>query len=148
MKKLPELIAGLSAADHNYAFFCLQTLEEESRKSAEIYNYLDVFTSMLWSENSYLRTRGFRLIAANAKWDSSANKIEAVQARCLACLGDVKPTAARQCLKALPALAAAKPLWKSDIITALAGINISSYPPSMQPLLAKDVRDALDALGQ
>lgn len=147
MKELPELIAGLSAADHNYAFFCLQTLEEESCNSARIYNFLDVFTAMLWSENSYLRTRGFRLIAANAKWDS-ANKIEAVQARCLACLRDVKPTAARQCLKALPAPAAAKPLWKSDIITALAGINISSYPPSMQPLLAKDVRDALDALGQ
>lgn len=74
MKELPELIAGLSAADHKYAFFCLQTLEEESCNSARIYNFLDVFTAMLWSENSYLRTRGFRLIAANAMGQCKQNR--------------------------------------------------------------------------
>lgn len=53
--------------DDKKAYEYLKELEEKSISSFELYSFFDNFVEMLESENSYIRTRGFFLIAANSK---------------------------------------------------------------------------------
>jgi hypothetical protein len=82
------------------------------------------------------------LISANAKWDNEF-KIDEVINQYLKHITDDKPITARQCIKALPNIAKNKPELKADIILALNKADISKYKDSMQPLIAKDIRDAI-----
>ena len=102
---------------------------------------------MLNSANSYIRTRGFLLISANAKWDEDY-KIDEIFYEYLKCIRDVKPITARQCIKALPNLAKYKPELKNDIINVLNKVNISIYSDTMQSLVYKDIRESLAKIAE
>lgn len=69
MGDLPNLVEGLGGSDNEHAYQCLKQLENESKRSAAVYSYFDVFVEMLDHPNSYIRARGIILIAANARWD-------------------------------------------------------------------------------
>lgn len=100
---------------------------------------------MLDSDNSYIRTRGLLLIAANAKWDAD-NKIDVIIDKYLKCLINEKPITARQCIKALPSIAKHKPDLKNDIENALRYMNPSKYKESMCTLVMKDIQKALEEI--
>jgi len=142
MADTESLIHGLTGRDNNHAYRCLLELEELSGLGSEVYRYFDVFDEMLSDASSFVRTRAFLLISANARWDED-NRIDESLDRYLKCINDVKPIAARQCIKALPALAKHKPELQGDIIDALRRVNVTIYPESMQSLLRKDIRDSL-----
>lgn len=105
---LQELVNGLRDKKDQYAYQCLKELESESERSDAVSLYFDSFASMLNDSNSYIRTRGIRLIAANAKWDKDC-KIDEIIDSYLNHIMDDKPITARQTIKALPAIAQYKP---------------------------------------
>ncbi|WP_312426163.1 SufBD protein [Lacrimispora sp.] len=145
MDKIGELVNGLKNQDHNYAYQCLKQLEEECGSSDAVYSYFEVFTEMLHDPNSYVRTRGISLIAANAKWDSD-NRIDEIIDELLMHVMDEKPVTARQCIKVLPQIAASKYHLAECIIDALETANPQRYKSSMQPLICKDIQNALESI--
>jgi hypothetical protein len=145
LSNIQELVSGLKDENDKYAYQCLKQLELESLNSDAVYPYFDLFSTMLDDPNSYIRTRGILLIAANAKWDSDY-KIDEIIDRLLKHIMDDKPITARQCIKSLPTIAKHKPDLKDDISNALRTANPQIYKSSMQSLVSKDIQDALNAI--
>lgn len=142
MNDIQELVSGLRDKNDKYAYQCLKQLELESLNTDAVYSYFDLFSAMLDDPNSYIRTRGILLIAANAKWDSDY-KIDEIIDRLLKHIMDDKPITARQCIKSLPTIAKHKPDLKDDICNALRTANPQIYRGSMQPLICKDIQETL-----
>lgn len=136
MDEIKELVNGLRNQDHNYAYQCLKQLEEECGRSD---------TEMLHEPNSYVRTRGIILIAANAKWDKD-NRIDEIIDEVLMHVMDEKPVTARQCIKVLPQIATYKHHLAECIIDALETANPQRHKSSMQTLICKDIQNALESI--
>lgn len=147
MANIQALVQGLMNSDDKQAYQCLQQLEQESTTSSTVYPYFDTFAEMLDHENSYVRTRGIVLIAANAKWDVDY-KIDEIIDKYLKHIMDVKPITARQCIKCLPLLVEHKPDLKACVVQALHSANPMRYKENMQSLILGDIRKALDAIGK
>lgn len=128
--------------NNNVAYKALQELQKESEETDCVYPFIDRLSDMLDSDNSYIRTRGLTLLAYNAKWDKEY-KVDEIIDEYLKHITDVKPITARQCIKLLPIIAKHKPELKNDILSALNKVNISIYDYSMQPLVYKDIQEAL-----
>jgi hypothetical protein len=142
LEDIKELVAGLRNKDDKYAYQCLKQLEYESTGSDAVYSYFDSFAEMLEDLNSYIRTRGIILIAANAKWDTDY-KIDEIIDKYLKHIMDVKPITARQCIKTLPTVARYKPDLRDYICNVLHKANPQIYKNSMQSLIYKDIQEAL-----
>lgn len=142
MKTIAEYVNGLHAKDNQEAYTCLKALLAESENSNAVYPYFGTFAEMLGSDNSYLRSRGILLIAANARWDIDQHMDECIDAY-LRHTEDVKPITARQCIQALPAIAKAKPDLVPDILQALRHVRTYRYRDTMQPLLQQDIAHAI-----
>ncbi|MPM29187.1 hypothetical protein SDC9_75727 [bioreactor metagenome] len=142
VSNIQSLVDGLRDKNNQYAYECLKQLESESKLSDAVYSHLDSFISMLEDSNSYIRTRGILLIAANAKWDRD-NKIDEIIDSYLRHIMDAKPITARQAIQALPTIARYKPELIDQISNALRSANPQTYSSSMQPLVDKDTQDAL-----
>lgn len=99
--EITNLINGLIDSDDKHAYQCLKLLESESNISSAVYPYFGSFVELLNNGNSYIRTRGILLIAANARWDVDF-KIDEITDQYLKHISDEKPITARQCIKALP----------------------------------------------
>lgn len=132
----------LTGKDCNDAYKALRELQMLSEASDCVYPYMDRLGDMLDSDNSYVRTRGLILLAANAKWDAD-NKLDEIIDKYLTHITDVKPITARQCIKQLPIIARYKPELRNDIVSELQGANISFYNDSMRPLVYSDIQRAL-----
>ena len=146
MTNIAELIKGLQNNDNKYAYQCLKQLMKDSEQSDAIYEFFDTFVQMLGNSNSYIRIRGLLLIAANVKWDEE-NKFDEIVDDYLKHIMDEKPITSRQCIKVLPMIAKHKPDLKQCIIMALSGANTERYNSSMQPLVYKDIQEALKQIG-
>ena len=111
-----ELVEALRSKDETKAYQCFKLLEKESSDTDHVYPFFDLFADMIEDENSYVRTRGLLLIAANARWDTE-NKIDELIDSYLKHIEDVKPITSRQCIKALPSIVKYKPclLYTSKI---------------------------------
>lgn len=142
MSDIQELVYGLRDKNDKHAYQCLKQLESESMKSDVVYSYFDSFISMLNDSNSYIRTRGILLIAANAKWDKDYKIDETIDSY-LKHIMDDKPITARQTIKALPVIAKYKPNLIDVICDALHKANIQIYKSNMQPLVYKDIQETL-----
>jgi hypothetical protein len=142
MEEVKKLVEGLLNSDNKQAYQCLKQLESESNLSAEVYQFFDIFVEMLSNTNSYIRTRGIILIAANAKWDVD-HKIDEIIDLYLKHITDDKPITARQCIKVLPSIVRYKPDLKLEIENALHRTNPTRYKDSMQLLVLKDIQKAL-----
>lgn len=145
MSNITELIASLYSKDNKIAYKCLKLLESESKQSNTVYEFFDTFVEMIEDTNSYIRTRGLILISANAKWDVD-NKIDGIIDNYLKHILDGKPITARQCIKALPNIAKYKRDLVPCIREALLKADTEIYEDSMQPLVYKDIRSALQKI--
>lgn len=143
--EIDELVNLLNSKDNKIAYHAMEELGIISEKSNLVYPYMDQFIELLDSDNSYARTRGLILIAYNAKWDIDY-KIDEIIDKYLKHITDKKPITARQCVKTLPLIAKYKLDLKEDIIRALSNADTSIYADSMQPLVCKDIREALDSI--
>lgn len=142
MADIQNLVDGLINCDDMQAYQCLKQLELESSQTAVVYPFFNIFVGMLNNTNSYIRTRGIILIAANAKWDVDY-KLDEIIDKYLKHITDDKPITARQCIKALPVIVKYKPELKQCIENALHHANPTRYKDSMQPLVIKDIQKAL-----
>lgn len=140
-----EFLARLTDKDAASACAFADRIVRESRESDCWYPYLEEALGLLGHKNSLVRNRAIAILAANARWDA-AGKLDAVVNAFLAHVTDEKPITARQCIKALPELAAAKPNLIPWIRTALEHADLTGYRDSMQPLILKDIVRALQEI--
>ena len=131
-------IARLTGKDAKGAYAFAQQITAESRESDVWYPYFDQFAALLRHKNSLVRNRTISILAANARWDTDG-KFDALLDEYLFHVTDIKPITARQCIAALPEIAAAKPELIPRIRAALEQADLSGYPDSMQPLILKDI---------
>lgn len=141
-----ELLAErLQGRDNADAYAALKELLALSETTDAVAVHFGTFTRLLHEKSAFARTRGFLLIIANARWDADGRTM-AVFDDLARLLGDPKPTTARQCIQAVPNLAAAQPALAPRIVEALEHVDPGSYPDSTAPLVAADVAAALEAV--
>ena len=133
------LIDALTSNDAKAAYTLLQQLEEQSEHDAGLYPLLGDFLEMLQDESSLVRARGFRLVVAQARWDSD-NVIDSQMEKLFSLLHDPKGTTARQCLQFSSVLLEAKPYLFSQVEDALKAIDLTRYPEGIRPLIARDAQ--------
>ena len=141
-----DIIAGLQNKNDKEAHQLLLQLESRSAETDEVYAYFEDFVGLMKGKSSYVRTRGFRLICAQAQWDHE-NKIERNIDVLLSMLDDEKPTAIRQCLAALHNIVLYKPDLSETIEAKLDHLDLSKYKDSMSPLIQKDIDELRNMIG-
>lgn len=138
-------IARLAGKDAKDAYAFSLQIAAESRGSDAWYPYFDQFTALLRHKNSLVRNRAISILAANARWDTGG-KFDALLDEFLSHVTDIKPITARQCVAALPEIAAARPELLPRIRAALEQADLSGYSDSMRPLVLKDIMAALQIM--
>lgn len=139
-----NLINKLQDKDDKKAYELSKQIGAASAASDEYYSCFDDFMSMINAQSSYVRTRGFSLCCAQARWDTEG-KLEKAFPSMLALLHDKKPTVVRQCLGALHEVVLYRPELCEKINVEIQSIDLSCYKDSMAPLIKKDI-DELSSL--
>ncbi len=140
---IKELVELLTEKDNEirYNAFCI--LEQRSLEYNDVYPYIDMFINKLKSDNSYQRSIGLMLIAANTRWDSE-NKIDSVFDLYLSLATDEKPITARQCLQSIYKILPFKEnLWKM-IVEELINIDILEFKETMRKSIVLDIISVLN----
>lgn len=144
---IEKQIDMLKCSDNKQAYSTLKRLLVISEESNELYLYLDEFIKMMnYQDNSYIRTRGLRLIAYNSKWDTE-KKVDSVIDQWLEHTRDMSPIAARQCIKDTVIIAKYKPDLIDTILKSLENYD-KIYDESMQGLIFKDIKQAIRQIRQ
>lgn len=139
---LNDIIEALQDKDDKKAYALSKEIGAISAVTDEYYSYFDEFTRLLTAEKSYVRTRGFVLCCAQARWDEEG-KLEKALSKMFILLHDDKPTVVRQCLGALHEVALYRPELCEVIKAELETIDLSKYKDSMLPLIQKDIDELL-----
>lgn len=109
--------------------------------------FFDKFVDMMNNKtNSFIRTRGLRLIAYHAKWDNE-NKINSIIEQWLSHIEDEKPITARQCIQDVIVIAKYKPELINVILDTLGHFD-QIYDNSMQKLVYKDRQKVIKIIRQ
>ena len=137
---MQDIIAKLTAKNDKYACAIADKIISESKDTDEWYEYFDEFASLLNHPKSLVRNRVLYILAANAQWDEE-NRFDAIISDYLAHVTDDKPIAARQCIKALAQVGAAKPQYIPRILLCFREADLSKYKDSMRPLIEKDMAE-------
>lgn len=124
--------------DDKKAYELAKQIGAASAVSDEYYPLFDDCLSMINADSSYVRTRGFSLCCAQARWDTEG-KLEKALPLMLTLLHDVKPTVVRQCLSALREVVLYRPELCEIIGAEIQSIDLSGYKDSMAPLMQKDI---------
>lgn len=138
-----EIINDLYSTDNNKAYKALLELEAITTESNELYDYFDELLTMLDSEKTFIRVRGFRLICSLAKHDKD-NKINDNIDKILKELDDDKGTSVRDCLRKLNLILMYKLELTETIEKKLKNIDLSKHKENMQPLIRKDIDNILE----
>ncbi|ABN07841.1 hypothetical protein Mlab_1680 [Methanocorpusculum labreanum Z] len=141
-EELEEDVRGLYSPDTKAAYASFLRLKAESEEGDSVYRFWDDFAGMMENENSYVRTRGLLLIAANAKWDTD-HKLDGVLPQYLEHILDEKPITARQCISALKSIVSARGDLVPEIRQALETADTGRYNANMRPLIEKDIAGVL-----
>lgn len=142
--ELDQLVQALTGSNDRYAYACLKELLMQSENSDAVFAYFDRFVAMMSAQNSYQRTRGLLLIAANAQWDTEG-KVQGILPEYLCHITDEEPITARQCIGALPQLVAGQPVLAPAVLQALQTAK-PQYADSMQGLVQRDIAAATKAI--
>jgi len=135
---LEMLVDWLSEKGDKLRYSSLLVLQTRARDSGDLYKYWDVFVSKLKSDNSYQRSIGLMMIAANVRWDKDS-LFEAVFDDYCALLEDEKPITVRQCIQSFENIVPHKPLLNAKIAEALMDIDILSAKETMRKLFLTDI---------
>ena len=135
-----NIVAKLTLKDDKYACALADKIISESQETDEWYEYFDDFASLLSHPKSFVRNRALYILASNAQWDEE-NRFDFILSDFLAHVTDEKPITARQCIKALAQVGAAKPQYIPRILSCLQGADFSKYKDSMRPLIEKDIAE-------
>ncbi len=136
------IIEALQDKDDKKAYALSKEIIAKSVTSDEYYSFFDEFTGLLTAKRSYVRTRGFALCCAQARWDEEGRLAEAIPDM-LALLHDEKPTVVRQCLGALREVILYRPELHEVIKSEVEKLDVAKYKDSMSPLIKKDAYELL-----
>ena len=137
-----ELVERLNAKEDQIRYPAFLLLRARSAFCADVYPYWDTLAEKLENANSYQRSIGAMLLAANARWDTQG-RMRACLGRFLALLNDEKPTTIRQCAQSLTEVASAQPALAGDIIAALIGVDLLQIKETMRKLVLSDFLETL-----
>lgn len=140
---MDDKIKNLYNKDNNSAYTTLLELEELSIESNALYPYFDEFLTMLNSDKTFIRVRGFRLICCLAKWDEDL-KIDENIDTILNSFENEKSTAIRQYLEKIDLILMYKKELKEIIKEKLTNLDLSNHKESMQDLIRKDIEIILN----
>ena len=135
-----KIATKLTLKDDKYACALADKIISESQETDEWYEYFDDFAYLLSHPKSLVRNRALYILAANAQWDEE-NRFDFIFSDFLAHVTDEKPITARQCIKALAQVGAAKPQYIPRILSCLQDADLSKYKDSMRPLIEKDIAE-------
>lgn len=136
------LVEWLSDKDDKLRYPCFLILQQRAKSSDELYKYWEVFREKLASENSYQRSIGLIMLAANVKWDKDSKFEECFEAFC-AMLNDEKPITVRQCIQAFADIVPYKPELDIRVAERLMAIDIVNAKETMRKLFLLDIINIL-----
>ena len=140
-----NIIAALTSKDDKCACALADNIIAESRETNMWYEYFDAFAALLCHPKSLVRNRALNILAANARWDTE-NRFDEILPSFLSHITDEKPITARQCVKALATVGAAKPQYISEILQSLQNADLSKYRDTMRPLIEADIAATVQIL--
>lgn len=135
-----HLLTRLQDKDDKKAYDYVHEIIAKSADSNAYYAYFDDFVEMTHSKSSFMRTRGFLLCCAQARWDTE-RKFEKAFEWLRVLLHDEKPTVVRQSLAALHQVILYHPELCDSIEGELNSVDLSKYRDSMIPLIKKDINE-------
>ena len=112
---ISQLVEWLTEKDDKLRYNSLLLLEHRSEEYDDVYPFWDIFCEKLRSTNSYQRSIGVMLIAANVKWDRE-NRIDNIIDDYLRILYDEKPITVRQCIQSLDKIVTYRTNLSNDCI--------------------------------
>jgi hypothetical protein len=136
------LVETLSEKDDKLRYNAFLLLQENSHQSPLVYLYWDKLEQKLESDNSYQRSIGLMLIAANVQWDKE-EKFSKTISKYLDCCLDEKFITARQATQGLAHIIAATSAYNEIIKEELSSLTLAQYPENQQRLLFKDIANIL-----
>ncbi len=101
-----------------------------------------MFSEKLASDNSYHRSIGVMLLAANARWDKEGKTASVLDAF-LAVLKDEKPITVRQCIQSLLLIVPYHKELAQTIAERLLSLNLLELRDTMRKLILLDIVDVL-----
>ena len=143
---MSHILDALQDKDDKKAYALSKEIAARSAVSEEYLSCFDGFAGLLTAKSSYVRTRGFCLCCAQARWDKTGQLKRALPAM-LTLLHDEKPTVVRQCLKALHEVVLYRPELCETIRAEVEAMDLSRYKDSMSPLIQKDMDELLNRMG-
>ncbi|HWR60852.1 MAG TPA: hypothetical protein VN580_04535 [Clostridia bacterium] len=139
---IKKLVDWLAVNDDTLRYHSFLLLKHRSEAYDDVYPYWGIFCEKLGSSNSYQRSLGVMLIAANAKWDTE-NKMDIVINEYLAVLGDEKPITVRQCIQALEDIVPYKRHLLEKIADSLTALELDSIKETMRKSILVDILTVL-----
>ena len=139
---IKELVALLDEKDDKLRYPSLLLLQSRSESVDDVYPYFDMFAAKLKSDNSYQRSIGMMLMAANARWDAQ-NKLDVILDDYLAGVDDEKPITVRQCIQALEQVIPFKTHLLNRIAQRLMQVDVGALRSTMQKLILLDILHVL-----
>lgn len=139
---ISRLVEWLTEKDDKLRYNSLLLLEHRSEEYDDVYPYWDIFCQKLRSTNSYQRSIGVILIAANVKWDKE-NKIDITIDDYLKIVYDEKPITVRQCIQSLSKIVPYRANLHNKIANELMSIDIMDVKPTMRKLVLIDILNIL-----
>ena len=123
----------------------LLLLTARAERFPDVLPHWSRFVEKLSSGNSYQRSIGVQMLAANARW-ADEGAVQACLPACFRLLADEKPITARQAIQSLGKIARDAPSAAPEIARALMGMDILSARETMRKLLLVDACRALLSL--
>ncbi|NLT14219.1 MAG: hypothetical protein GXY05_07735 [Clostridiales bacterium] len=139
------LVPLLTEKNDEIRYLAFLVLCERSNNHPDIYPYWDVFVSKLSSEDTYQRTIGATLIAANIRWDEKKKFARIFQTYMSLC-NDEKFAASRLTIQTIPVWAKYAPELLDKVVDELVHINVRSLKESQRKLILLDIINALIAI--
>ncbi|AET67843.1 hypothetical protein Desor_2241 [Desulfosporosinus orientis DSM 765] len=139
---ISQLVEWLNEKDDKLRYHSLLLLERRSEEYDDVYSYWNVFCEKLTSTNSYQRSIGVMLIAANVKWDKE-NRIDNSIDDYLRVLNDEKPITVRQCIQSLDKIVSCRTDLHYKVTNKLISIDIMDIKPTMRKLILIDILNIL-----
>ncbi len=136
------LVARLDSQEDKIRYPAFLLLRARSAIYDDVYPFWDLFVEKLSHENSYQRSLGAMLLAANARHDKEG-RMRSTLPHYLTLLNDSKPITVRQCAQALPEILRAQPELAGEISKALVQVDLLQFKETMRKLILVDFLDAL-----
>jgi hypothetical protein len=137
-EEVGQLIGILNEKEDKLRYQAFLLLKERSASGNDVYRYWDTLKEKLKNANSYQRSIGLMLIAANAGWDKEGRMEDTIDDYLLL-LKDEKPITVRQCIQSLDNILRYKQNLREKIAENLMTLHLSEIRDTMRKSVLMDI---------